>query len=285
MNNNIKPVTTRTFQKMKENNEKITMLTAYDFSTAQYVDECGTDSILVGDSVGMTVLGYDTTINVTIDDMLTFTRAVARGAKRSLVVADMPFLSYHVSLEETVKNAGKLIQAGAKAVKLEGASDFILDEIRHLTQCGISVVGHLGFTPQYINAIGGYFIQGKSYENTIKLLHAAKKLEEAGVFAIVLEMVPEESAKMISENLKVPTIGIGAGKYTDGQVLVIDDLLGKYPGNTPKFVKQYANVKDIMKSAITSYNEEVKNSKFPDEEHTFYLSSEEREKLECNFIK
>ncbi len=285
MNNNIKPVTTRTFQKMKENNEKITMLTAYDFSTAQYVDECGTDSILVGDSVGMTVLGYDTTINVTIDDMLTFTRAVARGAKRSLVVADMPFLSYHVSLEETVKNAGKLIQAGAKAVKLEGASDFILDEIRHLTQCGISVVGHLGFTPQYINAIGGYFIQGKSYENTIKLLHAAKKLEDAGVFAIVLEMVPEESAKMISENLKVPTIGIGAGKYTDGQVLVIDDLLGKYPGNTPKFVKQYANVKDIMKSAITSYNEEVKNSKFPDEEHTFYLSSEEREKLECNFIK
>lgn len=285
MNNNIKPVTTRTFQKMKENNEKITMLTAYDFSTAQYVDECGTDSILVGDSVGMTVLGYDTTINVTIDDMLTFTRAVARGAKRSLVVADMPFLSYHVSLEETVKNAGKLIQTGAKAVKLEGASDFILDEIRHLTQCGISVVGHLGFTPQYINAIGGYFIQGKSYENTIKLLHAAKKLEDAGVFAIVLEMVPEESAKMISENLKVPTIGIGAGKYTDGQVLVIDDLLGKYPGNTPKFVKQYANVKDIMKSAITSYNEEVKNSKFPDEEHTFYLSSEEREKLECNFIK
>ena len=141
------------------------------------------------------------------------------------------------------------------------------------------------FTPQYINAIGGYFIQGKSYENTIKLLHAAKKLEDAGVFAIVLEMVPEESAKMISENLKVPTIGIGAGKYTDGQVLVIDDLLGKYPGNTPKFVKQYANVKDIMKSAITSYNEEVKNSKFPDEEHTFYLSSEEREKLECNFIK
>jgi 3-methyl-2-oxobutanoate hydroxymethyltransferase len=285
MNNNIKPVTTRTFQKMKENNEKITMLTAYDFSTAQYIDECGTDSILVGDSVGMTVLGYDTTINVTIDDMLTFTRAVARGAKRSLVVADMPFLSYHVSLEETVKNAGKLIQAGAKAVKLEGASNFILDEIRHLTQFGISVVGHLGFTPQYINAIGGYFIQGKSYENTIKLLHAAKKLEEAGVFAIVLEMVPEESAKMISENLKVPTIGIGAGKYTDGQVLVIDDLLGKYPGNTPKFVKQYANVKDIMKSAITGYNEEVKNRKFPDEEHTFYLSSEEREKLECNFIK
>lgn len=285
MNNNIKPVTTRTFQKMKESGEKITMLTAYDFSTARYIDECGIDTILVGDSVGMTVLGYDTTINVTTEDMLTFTKAVAKGANRALVVADMPFLSYHVSLEETVKNAGKLIQAGAKAVKLEGASDFILEEIKHLTQCGISVVGHLGFTPQYINAIGGYFIQGKSYENTVKLLNAAKKLEEAGVFAIVLEMVPEESAKMISENLKVPTIGIGAGKYTDGQVLVVDDLLGKYPGNTPKFVKQYSQLKDIMKEAITAYKEDVKNEKFPDEEHTFYLSPEEREKLECNFIK
>lgn len=285
MNNNIKPVTTRTVQKMKESGEKITMLTAYDFSTARYIDECGIDTILVGDSVGMTVLGYDTTINVTTEDMLTFTRAVAKGANRALVVADMPFLSYHVSLEETVKNAGKLIQAGAKAVKLEGASDFILEEIKHLTQCGISVVGHLGFTPQYINAIGGYFIQGKSYENTVKLLNAAKKLEEAGVFAIVLEMVPEESAKMISENLKVPTIGIGAGKYTDGQVLVVDDLLGKYPGNTPKFVKQYSQLKDIMKEAITAYKEDVKNEKFPDEEHTFYLSPEEREKLECNFIK
>lgn len=284
-NNNIKPVTVRTIQKMKETREKITMLTSYDFSTARYVDECGTDTILVGDSVGMTVLGYDTTINVTIDDMLTFTKAVARGVTRALVVADMPFLSYHVSKEETVKNAGKLIQAGAKAVKLEGASDFILDEIKHLTQCGINVVGHLGFTPQYINAIGGYFIQGKSYENTIKLLNAAKKLEEAGVFAIVLEMVPEESAKMISENLKVPTIGIGAGKYTDGQVLVIDDILGKYSGNTPKFVKQYANLKDIMKTAITAYNEDVKKGMFPDEEHTFYLNPEEREKLECNFIK
>lgn len=285
MNNNIKPVTTRTFQKMKESGEKITMLTAYDFSTARYIDECGIDTILVGDSVGMTVLGYDTTINVTTEDMLTFTKAVAKGANRALVVADMPFLSYHVSLEETVKNAGKLIQAGAKAVKLEGASDFILEEIKHLTQCGISVVGHLGFTPQYINAIGGYFIQGKSYENTVKLLNAAKKLEEAGVFAIVLEMVPEESAKMISENLKVPTIGIGAGKYTDGQVLVVDDLLGKYPGNTPKFVKQYSQLKNIMKEAITAYKEDVKNEKFPDEEHTFYLSPEEREKLECNFIK
>lgn len=275
-----KPITIRTIQKRKEEKEKITMLTAYDFSTAQYIDECGIDTILVGDSLGMTILGYDTTINVTIDDMLVFTRAVAKGAKRALVVADLPFLSYHVSKEQTVINAGKLIQAGAKAVKLEGASDFILDEIKHLTECGINVVGHLGFTPQYINAIGGYFVQGKSFENTIKLLEAAKKLEAAGVFALVLEMVPEESAKYISENLNIPTIGIGAGKYTDGQVLVIDDLLGKYPGMTPRFVKKYANIKDVMKDAITSYSKEVKENTFPQKEHTFNLTEEEKLKLE-----
>ena len=276
----IKPITVRTIQKKKDDKEKITMLTAYDFSTSQYIDECGIDTILVGDSLGMTILGYDTTINVTIDDMLVFTKAVAKGAKRALVIADLPFLSYHVSKEQTVINAGKLIQAGAKAVKLEGASDFILDEIKHLTECGINVVGHLGFTPQYINAIGGYFVQGKSFENTIKLLEAAKKLEEAGVFALVLEMVPEESAKYISENLNIPTIGIGAGKYTDGQVLVIDDLLGKYPGLTPRFVKKYANIKDIMKEAIISYNKDVKENTFPQKEHTFNLTEEERIKLE-----
>jgi 3-methyl-2-oxobutanoate hydroxymethyltransferase len=185
-NTNVKPVSIRTFQKMKANSEKITMLTAYDCSTAKYVDESGIDSILIGDSLGMTILGYDTTINVTIEDMLTFTKAVSKGVKRALVIADMPFLSYHTSKEQTTINAGKLIQAGAKAVKLEGASEFILDEIKHLTQSGISVVGHLGFTPQYINTIGGYFVQGKSYENTLKLLQDAKKLEENGAFAIVL---------------------------------------------------------------------------------------------------
>ena len=281
----IKPVTARTFQKMKDNKEKITMLTAYDFSTAKYIDECGVDSILVGDSLGMTILGYDTTIKVTMEDMLTFTKAVTNGAKRALVVADMPFLSYHTSKEQTTLNAGKLIQTGATAVKLEGASDFILDEVKHLTQSGINVVGHLGFTPQYINTIGGYFVQGKSYENTIKLLEAAKKLEDNGAFAVVLEMVPEESAKYISENLTIPTIGIGAGKYCDGQVLVIDDILGKYPGNVPRFVKQYANVKDVIKTAVTKYNEEVKNNIFPCKEHTFNLTDEERVKLEHCIIK
>lgn len=281
----IKPVTSRTLKKMKDNKEKITMLTAYDFSTAKYIDECGVDSILIGDSLGMTILGYDTTIKVTIEDMLTFTKAVSNGVKRALVVADMPFISYHLNKEQTTLNAGRLIQAGAKAVKLEGASDFILDEVHHLTQSGINVVGHLGFTPQYINTIGGYFVQGKSYENTIKMLNAAKKLEENGAFALVLEMVPEESAKYISENLSIPTIGIGAGKYCDGQVLVIDDILGKYPGNIPKFVKQYANIKEIMKDAISKYNQDVKTGEFPTKEYSFNLTEEERDKLEHNINK
>ena len=248
--NVIKPVTSNTFRKMKKNNEKITMLTAYDFSTAKYIDECGVDSILIGDSLGMTILGYDTTINVTVEDMVTFTKAVSNGVKRALVISDMPFLSCNVSLEQTVINAGKLIQAGAKAVKLEGASDFILKEVNHLTQSGINVVGHLGFTPQYINTIGGYFVQGKSYENTIKLLEAAKKLEENGAFAIVFEMVPAESAKYITENLK-----------------------------------QYANLKEIMKSAIDKYNKDVKSGLFPQAEHSFNLTDEEKLKLEHNYSK
>ncbi len=281
----IKPVTSATFQKMKKNDEKITMLTAYDYATAKYIDECGVDSILIGDSVGMTVLGYDTTINVTVDDMITFTKAVSNGVNRVLVIADMPFLSCNVSLEQTVINAGKLIQAGAKAVKIEGASDFILKSIKHLTESGISVVGHLGFTPQYINTIGGYYVQGKSYENTLKLLEAAKKLEESGVFALVLEMVPEESAKYITEQLNIPTIGIGAGRYCDGQVLVIDDIIGKYAGNTPKFVKQYANIREIIKQAVNSYNNDVKAGVFPSSEHTFNLTEEERKKLEYNAVK
>ena len=284
-NNDIKPVTTKTFRKLKENKEKISMLTAYDYSTAKYIDEAGIDSILIGDSVGMTILGYENTLNVTMEDMLLFTKAVARGVNRALVITDMPFMSYHVSKEQTTINAGKLIQAGAKAVKLEGATDFILEEIKHLTQCGISVCGHIGFTPQSINEIGGFYIQGKTYDNTIKLLEDAKKLEEAGVFAIVLEMVPEETAKYITENINVPTIGIGAGKYTDGQVLVIDDAIGKYAGKTPKFVKKYANVKEIMEKAVNQYIDEVKRNTFPDKEHSFYMTDEEREKFEYNFIK
>ncbi len=280
-----KTVTAKTFQKMKEHNEKITMLTAYDYSTAKYIDECGVDSILVGDSLGMTILGYTDTINVTMEDMITFTKAVSRGVSHAMVIADLPFLSYQISKEQTILNAGRLIQSGANAVKLEGASSFILDEISHLVSSGINVVGHLGFTPQYINTIGGYFVQGKSYENTLKLLESAKKLEDSGVFSIVLEMVPEESAKYISENIKVPTIGIGAGKYCDGQVLVIDDVLGKFAGNIPKFAKQYTNLREIMTQAINSYNNEVKNNVFPSSQHCFNLTEEEMKKLESAIVK
>lgn len=279
-----KNVTSRTFLKMKNNGEKISMLTAYDYACAKYADEMGVDSILVGDSLGMTMLGYDDTVKVTMNDMLVFTGAVSRGVKRAMVIADMPFLSFQISKEQTLLNAGKLIQAGANAVKIEGGSDFIIEQISALTNAGIGVVAHLGFTPQYISTIGGYYVQGKSFENTIKMLETAKKLEAAGAFALVLEMVSEESAKYISENLTVPTIGIGSGRYCDGQVLVIDDILGRYHGNTPKFVKQYANIKEIIKHAISDYNSDVKNGLFPGEEHVFKLTQEEKAKLD-NIVK
>lgn len=278
-----KPVTIKSILKKKELHENITMLTAYDYSTAKCLDEAGTDIILVGDSLGMTLLGYENTLNVTIEEMLIFTKAVARGTKKSLLVTDMPFMSYHVSKEQTIENAGKFIQAGAQAVKIEGANDFIADAIKHLTQCGIAVMGHLGFTPQYINSIGGYLVQGKSYENTIKLYEDAKKLHEAGAFAIVFEMVPEETAKYIKENISIPIIGIGAGRFCDGQVLVIDDVIGKYSDFTPKFAKKYSDIKSIMVDSIQNYIDEVKNNKFPEEQHIFKLNPEENQKLENHF--
>ncbi len=280
-----KPVTVKTFIKYKQTKQKITMLTAYDYSTAKYLDESGIDSILVGDSLGMTALGYDNTLNVTMEEMKIFTKAVSRGVKKALVVADMPFMSYHVSKEQAIANAGELIKSGAQAVKIEGANDFILDIVKHLSQCGISVIGHLGFTPQYINSLGGYFVQGKSYENSLQLLDDAKKLEEAGAFSIVLEMVPEETARLITENLSIPTIGIGAGRYCDGQVLVIDDLIGKYSDFTPKFAKKYADIKSIIFESSKNYIDEIKNNKFPQQEHVFNLTQEEREKLEQHFNK
>lgn len=274
-----KHVTSKTFFKMKEAGEKITMLTAYDYACAKYIDEMGIDSILVGDSLGMTMLGYDDTVKVTMEDMLVFTKAVARGVKRAMVIADMPFLSSQISKEQTLMNAGKLIQAGANAVKIEGGSDFIIEQISALTQAGISVVAHLGFTPQFINTIGGYYVQGKSYENTLKITEAAKKLEKAGAYALVLEMVSEESAEFITKSISIPTIGIGSGRYCSGQVLVLDDILGRYYGNTPKFAKQYVNMKEIIKTAVSQYNNDVKNSLFPAEEHVFKLAEDEREKL------
>ena len=271
----LKDVTVSTFLKKKENKEKITMLTAYDCSTAKYFDEAGVDSILVGDSLGMVVLGYESTHHVTMAEMQVFTAAVARGAKRCLVVADMPFMSYHISIEEAVKNAGELIRAGASAVKLEGATDFILSVVKRCVDSGIPVVGHLGFTPQYLNVLGGYKIQGKSAENTKFILEQAKKLQAAGAFAVVLEMVPEESAKLITENLNIPTIGIGAGRYTDGQVLVADDILGKFSEFKPKFARRYANLKDIIFDSAKNYISDVVSGKFPDETEIFHLKEEE----------
>lgn len=275
----LKDITVSTFQKKKQNNEKITMLTAYDCSTAKYFDEAGVDSILVGDSLGMVVLGYDSTTSVTMNEMKIFTSAVCRGAKRCLVVADMPFMSYHASVDEAVKNAGELIRCGASAVKLEGATSHILDVVQRCVESGIPVVGHLGFTPQYLNVLGGYKIQGKTAEKTRFILEQALKLQDAGAFCVVLEMVPEESAKLITDKLSIPTIGIGAGRYTDGQVLVADDILGKYSEFKPKFARRYANIGEIMYNAASSYINDVTSLSFPSEEELFQLSDEAKRDL------
>ena len=269
----LKDITVAAFAKKKKSNEKITMLTAYDYSTAKYFDEAGVDSILVGDSLGMVVLGYDSTIHVTMNDMLTFTSAVARGAKRCLVVADMPFMSYHLSIDEAVRNAGDLIKAGASAVKLEGATQHIINVVQRCVESGIPVVGHLGFTPQYLNVLGGYKIQGKTAGKTEYILQQAIKLQEAGAFCVVLEMVPEESAKYITDNLNIPTIGIGAGRYTSGQVLVADDILGKFSDFTPKFARKYADLASVIKNAGESYVNDVHSGVFPSESEVFHLDS------------
>lgn len=272
-------ITTSTFKEMKATNEKITMLTAYDYSTAKIVDEAGVESILIGDSLGMTILGYDDTLKVTVDDIIHHTKAVVRGAKNPLIIADMPFLSYHVSKEETIKNAGRLIQeGGAHAVKLEGGRD-VIDKVEALISAQIPVCGHLGLTPQSVNVFGGFKVQGKDVDAAKKIIEDAKALEKAGVFAIVLECIPDQVAKIITEEISIPTIGIGAGKYCDGQVLVIQDLLGMYSDFTPKFVKKYANLNESMNKALTTFVEEVKEEKFPEEKHAFTIDEEIINKL------
>lgn len=273
-------ITAKKIQKMKREGVKISCLTAYDCSTAKFADESGIDLILVGDSGGQVVLGYDSTTKVTLDDMKVFSRAVLNGAKNSMVVVDMPFLSYHTGVYEAVKNAGEIIQMGASAVKIEGGSDYIIDVIHHMTESGIPVMGHLGFTPQYINVIGGNYVQGKNLENTLKILDEAKKIQSAGAFSIVLEMVPDVCAKYITDNLEIPTIGIGAGKYTDGQILVMNDIIGKFDGFSPKFARKYADVKTIIKNAVAEYVNDVKSGNFPSDEESFQLSAEEFEKFE-----
>lgn len=262
-------VTVRTIQKYKESNEKFSVLTAYDYSTAKYLDEAGIDIILIGDSLAMVALGYETTNSVGVDEMSIFTRAVAKGVKNAMVITDMPFLSYHTDIPTAVKNCGNMIKLGANGVKIEGYSNYILDIIKRLVDSGIPVMGHLGFTPQFLNTLGGYRIQGKTQEAAEEILKQAKQLEKAGVFSIVLEMVPQDSAKYITENLKVPTISCGAGKYCDAQVLVSDDIFGKFSDFKPKFARKYADMKNLILDCAKQFNEDVKSGKFPSDEEIF----------------
>lgn len=247
------------------------MLTAYDYSMAKIVNDAGIDSILVGDSLGMVVQGYESTLEVTMDDMIYHCRAVARGAENALIVGDMPFLSYHISVEEAVRNAGRLIQEGkAHAVKLEGGIDQV-DNVKAIVKAQIPVMGHIGLTPQSVNLFGGFKVQGKDTAQAQKVIDDALALEAAGVFAIVLEGIPEKLATLITEKISVPTIGIGAGRYCDGQVLVIHDLLGMYSGQSPKFSKRYAALNEMIKDSVTAYVTEVKTAQFPEEKHTFSI--------------
>ena len=270
-----KKITVKTIKSLFENGEKIAVLTAYDYSTAKYIDEAGAEIILVGDSLANVALGYESTHSVSMNEMLIFVGAVARGVSRSMVIADMPFMSYNISVEEAIRNAGEFVRAGANAVKIEGCNDYILNVIKRCTQSGIPVLGHLGFTPQSKNTIGGNLIQGKTLSDTLNIFEQAKQLQEAGVFAVVLELVPEESSQYITERLSVPTIGIGAGRYCSEQILVSDDMLGKFSDYKPHFAIQYANMKDVILSSSKSYIEDVKNKKFPSEDEVFKLSEEE----------
>lgn len=271
--------TVATFQKMKDEGTKISMLTAYDYSTAKLVDEAGIDSILIGDSLGMVMLGYEDTLSVTMEDMIHHTAAVARGAKNALVIADMPFMSYEVSVEEAVANAGRLMKEGrANAVKLEGGVR-VAEQIRAITKAGIPVCAHIGLTPQSVNAFGGFKVQGKTAEAAQKMVDDALAVQEAGAFAVVLECVPAKLAALISEKLTIPTIGIGAGAGCDGQVLVYQDMLALFSDFKPKFVKHFGNIGPQMTAAFKAYDEEVKAGTFPAEEHTFKIDEDALKKL------
>ncbi len=268
-----------TFQKMKDEGTKISMLTAYDYSTAKLVDEAGVNSILVGDSLGMVMLGYDDTLSVTMEDMIHHTAAVARGAKNALVIADMPFMSYEPSVEMAVNNAGRLMKEGrANAVKLEGGVR-VAAQIKAITTAGIPVCAHIGLTPQSVNAFGGFKVQGKTEEGAQQMIDDALAIQEAGAFAVVLECVPAKLAALISEKLSIPTIGIGAGAGCDGQVLVYQDMLALFSDFKPKFVKHFGNIGPQMTAAFKAYDEEVKAGTFPAEEHTFKIDEETLSKL------
>jgi 3-methyl-2-oxobutanoate hydroxymethyltransferase len=271
------PKSIRDILSMK-NSKKITVITAYDYTTSQLCDKAGVDMLLVGDSAGMVMLGYDNTIPVTMDQMCLFTEAVARGRQSALVVADMPFMSYQSSKSQAIENAGKLIKSGADAVKLEGGVE-IKDTIHAIVEIGIPVMGHIGFQPQTTTLQEGYKVQAKTKDAAIKLIDSAKALEEAGVFCITLEMVTKEVSKIISDSIKVPTIGIGSGPDCDGQVLVVHDMLGLYEKIKPKFAKRYLELSSDIVHAIESYKSDVTSGKFPGAEHSFSIDKTELDRL------
>lgn len=263
-------VTVPEIGKMKQAGKKITSLTAYDYSFAKILDEAGIDILLVGDSLGSVIQGQESTLPVTLDEMVYHTRAVVRGRKRALVVADMPFLSFQVSVEEAKRNAGRFLQeGGAEAVKLEGGV-VVLQTIQAIVRMGVPVMGHVGLTPQWIHRFGGYRVQGKEKAEREAVLKDALAVEEAGAFSVVLEGIPADLAREITQRLSIPTIGIGAGVNCDGQVLVVHDMLGLFDVYTPKFVKKYADLKTVMAKAVKNFIAEVREKKFPDEKHSFH---------------
>ncbi len=264
-------ITISQIKDMKREGARIAMLTAYDYGTAVLIDAAGVPLILVGDSLGNVVLGYESTIPVTMEEMLHHTKAVTRGVKSALVVGDMPFMSYHVSKEQALTNAARFIQeAGAQAVKLEGGTN-VADKVQRLVACGIPVMGHIGLTPQSIHQLGGFKAQGKTLEAARRLIQDARALEEAGAFAVVLETIPAELAQIITQRLSIPTIGIGAGASCDGQVQVISDLLGLFSDFTPRHAKRYAQVADIMSKAISEYKQDVVAGAFPTQKESLFL--------------
>ncbi len=266
-------------QDKKREGRKITMLTAYDYPSAKFIDDAGIDAILVGDSLGMVVLGYDSTVPVTMDEMIHHAKAVRRGTKRAFLIGDMPFMSYQISTEEAVRNAGRFMkEAGCDAVKLEGG-DEVVEVTKAIVGAGIPVLGHLGLTPQTVSKLGGYRIQGKDADSAKKILDQALRLEQVGCFAVVLECVPDKVAKLITERLKIPVIGIGAGPDCDGQVLVTNDMIGLFDKFVPKFVKQYVKLSSLLTDAFTKYKDEVEAGVFPGKEHCFAIKDEEAGKL------
>jgi len=274
-------VTITEIKEMKQRKEKIPMLTAYDYVTAKMVDEAGVPLILVGDSLGMVMLGYESTIPVTMEEMIHHTKAVVRGAKQALIIGDMPFMTYHISISDALHNAARFIQeGGAQAVKLEGG-EVVAEQVRRLVGCGIPVMGHIGLTPQYIHQLGGFKARGKAVEEAKKLLNDARILEEAGAFAIVLECTPAPLSKLITKKLTIPTIGIGAGPDCDGQVQVISDMLGLYTEFVPRHAKQYARLAGEIKTAVSSYISEVKSLSFPTMEQSYTMDESLIKQLEA----